>query len=122
MRLLVTRPISDALVLAEQLARHGHDVLVSPMINIIIDPHDRAESLPATDAQGGLAFTSANGVRALMAPGAPGARPVNRQGISYGTQVPRVRWRTRRPAMLKRIAQLERMEHGLLSSSSKHAV
>ncbi|MCH1568783.1 MAG: uroporphyrinogen-III synthase [Alphaproteobacteria bacterium] len=75
MRLLVTRPISDALVLAEQLARHGHDVLVSPMIDIIMDPRDRAEGLPATDAQGGLAFTSANGVRALMAHLNPDTHP-----------------------------------------------
>lgn len=63
MRLLVTRPVLDAAPLAEQLAARGHDVLISPMIEIELTQ----AALPPVDAQGGLALTSANGVRALMA-------------------------------------------------------
>ena len=63
MRLLVTRPLADAIPLAEQLAGLGHDVLVSPLIEIELDPKAH---LPTAAAHKGLAFTSANGVRALM--------------------------------------------------------
>ncbi len=63
MRLLVTRPIADAMPLAEQLAVQGHDVIVSPLIHI------EANDTPLPDAAtiGALALTSANGVRALAA-------------------------------------------------------
>ena len=64
MRLLLTRPMVDAMVVAEQLAGQGHDVLLSPLIDISLD---REAVLPPLDAQRALAFTSANGVRALMA-------------------------------------------------------
>ena len=64
MRLLLTRPMADAMVVAEQLAGQGHDVLLSPLIDISLD---REAVLPPLDAQRALAFTSANGVRALMA-------------------------------------------------------
>ena len=63
MRLLVTRPALDAVGLADILAAQGHDVLISPMIEIELN----AVALPKAYAHGGLAFTSANGVRALMA-------------------------------------------------------
>jgi len=64
MRLLLTRPMADAMAVAEQLAEQGHDVLLSPLIDITFDPE---AVLPPLDAQRALAFTSANGVRALMA-------------------------------------------------------
>ena len=64
MRLLLTRPMADAMAVAEQLAGQGHDVLLSPLIDITFDPE---AVLPPLDAQRALAFTSANGVRALMA-------------------------------------------------------
>ena len=64
MRLLVTRPLADAMPLAEQLAGQGHDVVVSPLINIALDTQ---ASMPPAAAHGALAFTSANGVRAFMA-------------------------------------------------------
>ena len=63
MRLLVTRPLADAIPLAEHLAGLGHDVLVSPLIEIELDPQ---VTLPKAAAHKGLAFTSANGVRALV--------------------------------------------------------
>lgn len=63
MRLLVTRPLVDAIPLAEHLAGLGHDVLVSPLIEIELDPQ---VTLPKAAVHKGLAFTSANGVRALM--------------------------------------------------------
>ena len=63
MRLLVTRPAMDAAALADLLAAQGHDVLISPMIHIALN----AVQLPDATAHGGLALTSANGVRALMA-------------------------------------------------------
>lgn len=63
MRLLVTRPAMDAAALADLLAAQGHDVLISPMIHIELN----AVQLPDATAHGGLALTSANGVRALMA-------------------------------------------------------
>ena len=63
MRLLVTRPAMDAAALADLLAAQGHDVLISPMIHIELN----AVELPDATAHGGLALTSANGVRALMA-------------------------------------------------------
>jgi uroporphyrinogen-III synthase len=63
MRLLVTRPISDAMPLSEALAAQGHDVLISPMVHI--EPTETP--LPPSDKFAALALTSANGVRALQA-------------------------------------------------------
>ncbi len=63
MRLLVTRPMLDALPLAEQLAARGHDVVISPLIHI--EPVEA--DLPDAAGFQALAFTSANGVRALAA-------------------------------------------------------
>lgn len=70
MRLLVTRPPMDAAPLAEQLAAMGHDVVLSPLIDIELEAGDAPHIhsvLTAPATFGGLAFTSANGVRALMA-------------------------------------------------------
>jgi uroporphyrinogen-III synthase len=64
MRLLLTRPMADALILAEQLAGQGHDVVLAPMIDI---KWDIDAPLPHAAAYGAVAFTSANGVRALLA-------------------------------------------------------
>lgn len=73
MRLLVTRPAANAVVLAEKLATQGHDVVISPVIEIY--PTDT----PLPDNQAGgfaaLALTSANGVQALAAKLAACARP-----------------------------------------------
>lgn len=63
MRLLVTRPTANAVALAEHLARLGHDVVVSPVIEIFAND----APLPPLTGLGGLAFTSANGVYALTA-------------------------------------------------------
>ena len=63
MRVLLTRPLTDAVPLAEQLAQRGHDVVLAPMIRI----EPTQASLPSPDGYGALALTSANGVRALMA-------------------------------------------------------
>ena len=63
MRLLVTRPALDAAALADSLAALGHDVLISPMIEIELN----AAVLPRAEAHGGVALTSANGARAFMA-------------------------------------------------------
>ena len=51
MRLLVTRPLADAMPLAEQLAGQGHDVVVSPLINIALDTQ---ASMPPAAAHGAL--------------------------------------------------------------------
>lgn len=63
MRLLVTRPMLDAVPLAEALATRGHDVLISPLIELSASQ----ATLPPVETIGGLALTSANGVRALVA-------------------------------------------------------
>ena len=63
MRLLVTRPTANAVPLAEILARMGHDVLVSPVIDLVANPM----TLPHPQDMDALAFTSANGVHALEA-------------------------------------------------------
>ena len=63
MRLLVTRPAFDAASLADSLAAQGHNVLISPLIEIELI----AAELPKGEDHGGLALTSANGVRALLA-------------------------------------------------------
>lgn len=61
MRLLLTRPMQDAAPLAEHLAAAGHDVLLSPVIDI----EPTQTPLPDPTAYGALALTSVNGVRAL---------------------------------------------------------
>lgn len=63
MRFLVTRPAADAARLADALGAQGHNVVVSPLIEIY--PTDVA--LPDPASIGALALTSANGVRALAA-------------------------------------------------------
>ena len=63
MRLLLTRPMADAVPLAEKLAAQGHDVVLSPAIHIELN----ATPLPEPDDVQGLVFTSANGVSAMVA-------------------------------------------------------
>lgn len=63
MRLIVTRPMQDAAPLAEKLAAAGHDVILSPVIDI----EPTGETLPVAEDYAALALTSANGVRALAA-------------------------------------------------------
>lgn len=69
MRLLLTRPAANAVPLAEKLAQLGHDVLISPIIEIFPTetPLPALPQAPASRRIGGLAFTSANGVYALAA-------------------------------------------------------
>ncbi len=69
MRLLLTRPAANAVPLAEKLAQLGHDVLISPVIDIFPTETALPPLPPQPDATpiGGLAFTSANGVYALAA-------------------------------------------------------
>ena len=62
-RLLLTRPRQDSVALAEELARHGVDSLIEPMMTIRIDADAR---LDLAGAQA-ILLTSANGVRALAA-------------------------------------------------------
>ena len=64
MRLLITRPADNAAVLAEKLATQGHEIIISPVIEI----YPTETILPArADDYAGLALTSANGVHALAA-------------------------------------------------------
>ena len=63
MRLLVTRPEPDASQLAALAAGEGHDIVLSPLTHIA---HIAAPDFPHA-APSAIAFTSANGVRALMA-------------------------------------------------------
>ena len=62
-RLLLTRPRQDSLALAEELACHGVDSLIEPMMTIRIDGDAR---LDLSGAQA-ILLTSANGARALAA-------------------------------------------------------
>ncbi|MDE0202037.1 MAG: uroporphyrinogen-III synthase [Rhodospirillaceae bacterium] len=62
-RLLLTRPRQDSLALAEELARHGVESLIEPMMTIRIDGDAR---LDLSGAQA-ILLTSANGARALAA-------------------------------------------------------
>lgn len=64
MRLLITRPAASAAPLAEKLAAQGHDVIISPVIEIY--PTDTPLPVRADD-YAALALTSANGVHALAA-------------------------------------------------------
>ena len=59
--LLLTRPRQDSLALADELARHGVDSLIEPMMTIHIDDDVR---LDLSGAQA-ILLTSANGARAL---------------------------------------------------------
>jgi uroporphyrinogen-III synthase len=63
MRILVTRPESEAQRFAAQLKEHGIDALIAPLMTI----EATAEALPPLDAVQALVFTSANGVRAYAA-------------------------------------------------------
>lgn len=60
MRLLVTRPEPDATETAERLRRHGHEVLVWPLLRI-----DFAELPVYVPEPAAIILTSRNGVRAL---------------------------------------------------------
>lgn len=62
MRILVTRPRRDATRLAQKLRRHGHSVLIAPMLRMIFNP----APLWPRHAPAALAVTSANGVDALQ--------------------------------------------------------
>ena len=61
--LLLTRPRQDSVALAEELARHGVESLIEPMMTIRIDGDARLD-LAGTQA---ILLTSANGARALTA-------------------------------------------------------
>ena len=63
MKILVTRPRADAEDLAKLLQARGHEVLLEPLLDIAMLP---GEAVPADGVQA-LLFTSANGVRALLA-------------------------------------------------------
>ena len=69
MRLLITRPAADAKALAAELEARGHSVLCAPVIEIVMKP----DAVPDLAGVKGLAFTSANGVRAFQ-PFAPAVR------------------------------------------------
>lgn len=64
MRLLITRPAANAAPLAEKLAAQGHDIIISPVIDIY--PTETPLPENANDFAA-LALTSANGVHALAA-------------------------------------------------------
>ena len=63
MRILVTRPLQDAVVTAAQLRARGHEVLISPLLTISV------HAGPMIDLLGiqAILATSANGVRTLSA-------------------------------------------------------
>jgi uroporphyrinogen-III synthase len=63
MRLIVTRPEPDAARTAEALVRLGHEPILSPMLDIVLDAN---AAIPAREFQAVLA-TSTNAVRALAA-------------------------------------------------------
>jgi len=63
MKILVTRPRADAEELAKLLAARGHEVLLEPLLEIVAIP---GEAVAPNDSQA-ILFTSANGVRALLA-------------------------------------------------------
>ena len=63
MKILLTRPRADAEDLAKLLDARGHEVLLEPLLEIVAVP---GEPVAATDSQA-ILFTSANGVRALLA-------------------------------------------------------
>ncbi|HVV64521.1 MAG TPA: uroporphyrinogen-III synthase [Rhizomicrobium sp.] len=61
MRVLVTRPIEDALRTAERLKARGHEAVVAPLLSVSFRS---GPEIPLDDVQAVL-VTSANGVRAL---------------------------------------------------------
>ena len=61
MRLVITRPEPDASRTAQALARLGHEPILSPMLDVVLDP---AVALPEGPFQAVLA-TSSNAIRAL---------------------------------------------------------
>ncbi len=63
MRLIVTRPEPDDDRTGRALIRLGHEAILSPMLDIVVDPH---APVPARDFQAVL-VTSSNAVRALAA-------------------------------------------------------
>ena len=62
MRVLVTRPAADAAPLAETLKARGFEPVIGPLLDIRF----REGAAPELAGIGAFAFTSANGVRALM--------------------------------------------------------
>lgn len=62
MRLLITRPVEDARILAEKLARLGHEVISSPLLRIV----RRSDIEIDSDDCQLIALTSANAVRTLQ--------------------------------------------------------
>ncbi len=60
-RILITRPLDDAVPLAEHLRALGHEVRIEPMLEIIYSD----QSIPDVTSCQALLFTSANGVRAF---------------------------------------------------------
>ena len=81
-KILVTRPIAEALVLAEQLTQSGYVVMVEPMIEIVPwfennlkEPNNGSDPIPDLpipdlpipdlNACQGIIFSSANGVKIL---------------------------------------------------------
>ena len=63
MRLIVTRPEPEATRTAQALIRLGHEAILSPMLNIVID----AQAPIPDGAFQAVAVTSSNAVRALAA-------------------------------------------------------
>lgn len=63
MRILITRPRTDAGLLADKLTALGHEILIEPMLEIRFAP-DAKVDLAGVQA---VLFTSANGVRAFAA-------------------------------------------------------
>ncbi len=61
MRILVTRPIEDALATKRVLESHGHSVVISPVIEIV---HLDVQAADISDAQA-LIATSRNAIRAV---------------------------------------------------------
>ncbi|MEC8246632.1 MAG: uroporphyrinogen-III synthase [Pseudomonadota bacterium] len=80
MRLLVTRPAADAQALAAELEARGHSVICAPVIEIVTKP----DAAPELTNVKGLAFTSANGVRAF-GPFAPVARQMRAYAVGPQT-------------------------------------
>jgi uroporphyrinogen-III synthase len=71
LRVLITRPIEDGEETARQLAAHGHEALVAPLLTLrfLDGPEVRLDGVQA------ILATSANGVRAL-------ARRTSRRGVA----------------------------------------
>jgi len=61
LQVLVTRPRGEADMFAVALAMRGHDALVAPLLDIVVEPVGPLD----LDGVQGVLFTSANGVRAF---------------------------------------------------------